>query len=497
MMHRKIPQALVASLLFSAAALAQEGRLLHELFSPGSGGTIAYGSYGRSVCTIGDVDGDGWDDIAVGHPDSIGAQTSGRVQFVSGQTGAPILDCFAPGVGSVGMAVASAGSVDGDLIPDVIAIGSNAIVVFSGSTGAVIWQFAASATGIATAWDWNGDSYTDLAYIASGNLYVLSGINNSTTMVAAATEVVSVREGAGSGDRRLATLSAGTVTLHDFGAPPVWSVSGFSKIAAAGDTNGDGYEDVLAMSLSTVHVLSGIDGAVLFSTPVTGNGALAGGVDFDGDSLADFVIGDTSGRGFVRAYSSFQGSLLFTREGQEVGESFGSALAVHPGASASSRPAVLIGVQYQFSGSEEHGALQIVAKDLPGEFDGSFRPFGPICNYTQTFMRPGGSRPTVGQNYGFRFVSNSQTTGFTLLAYGFSNTSWFGVPLPVVVPSPLSCQVLVSPDVLIPHSMSSYANLAIPANAALSGFTLYVQGWNLLGYPVLEASNAATIVIGN
>ena len=496
-MQRKLPLALASSLLFSTAAFAQEGRLLLQLYSPGSGGTIGFGSYGHSVCTIGDVDGDGWQDMAVGHPNSQGAQTYGRVQLVSGQSGTPILDCVATQVGTLGLDVAEAGYVDGDLVPDVIALGINGYAVFSGSTGAVLLQQSVPATGAARVDDWDGDSVTDIAYVASGNLYVRSGANGTLTTVAAATEAISIRDGQGSTDRLLVSLAAGTITVHVAGAPPAWSATGYSKIAAAGDLNQDSYEDVLAVSGSNVHVLSGSDGSILLNAPVTGSDALAGGVDLDGDNTVDFVVGDTGGRGFVRAYSGASGALLLAREGQEVGEAFGAAVAMHPGAGAASRTAVVVGVPYQFSGSNEHGALQVLANAGPGEFDGSFRPFGPTCTYQHTYIRPGGSRPTIGQSYGFRFVSNSQVAGFTLLAYGLSNTTWNGIPLPVVIPTGLSCQLLISPDALITHNMSQWASLNIPLNSALSGYTLYVQAWEVLGYPNIQASDAATIVIGN
>ena len=67
-----------------------------------------------------------------------------------------------------------------------------------------------------------------------------------------------------------------------------------------------------------------------------------------------------------------------------------------------------------------------------------------------------------------------------------------------MIPSPLSCQLFVSTDILVSSNpFSSFGSLGIPLNAALSGFTLFLQAFNVLGFPVLEASNAVKIVIGN
>jgi hypothetical protein len=73
------------------------------------------------------------------------------------------------------------------------------------------------------------------------------------------------------------------------------------------------------------------------------------------------------------------------------------------------------------------------------------------------------------------------------------------VPLPVVVlPVALSCQLYVSLDAVQSASiLGPWETIAIPPSPTLAGFTMYVQAWNITGWPVLEATDAATFIVGN
>jgi hypothetical protein len=164
------------------------------------------GKMGAAVAGLGDVDGDGMPDVAVGVPGKdIGGETGipnvGLVYLFSGQTGALIRTLNHPEQGGAeagaafGSALANAGDVDGDGASDVLigAPGEGHIFVFSGRTGNLLFDIASPVTedlhsfgaAVAGGKDFNRDGKPDFV-VGSPNLegfrgaaYIFNGSDGS------------------------------------------------------------------------------------------------------------------------------------------------------------------------------------------------------------------------------------------------------------------------------------------------------------------------------
>jgi hypothetical protein len=182
------------------------GRVIHALESPNPK-QAAY--FGTSLARVGDLDGDGIDDLAVGaYLEDGGALQAGRVYVFSGQDAHVIHTLespYAEVTGGLGISVAALGDVDADGWPDVI-VGAwledggdtqaGRAYVFSGQTGAVLhtlespnpeW-FGGFGLRVAGIGDVNGDGCPDMAVGTykedggaqnAGRAYVFSGSDGS------------------------------------------------------------------------------------------------------------------------------------------------------------------------------------------------------------------------------------------------------------------------------------------------------------------------------
>ncbi len=186
--------------------------------------------YGEAVAGLGDVDGDGTGDYAVGFSGP-GWRRDAPVGFTvfSGRTGQALLEVRDEPMSGLGVALAPAGDVDGDGHADVVAGAPwgeprSRIDVYSGVDGRRLLSIPADevegSLGVSFAWggDADGDGEPELLVLEDRGTYEESRVL-----------VCSLRDGR---------------ILH---AHPVRTVSSWppSVVAFADDLNGDGLQDVL------------------------------------------------------------------------------------------------------------------------------------------------------------------------------------------------------------------------------------------------------------
>jgi hypothetical protein len=270
-----------------------DGTTIRELVGQSSGDL-----FGWTTSPLGDVDGDGRDDVAIGSlQDVIAGGGTGSVRVISGATGAQIRAHASP-AGNIGFGsiVGYAGDVNGDGRADVIVGAPNAdftgansgsAYVFSGIDGTQLHRFDGEAAGDRLGAGVDGGIDFDLDGCA--DLLVGAPSNDEQANASGAVYVFSGKTGA--------ELAKIMVAGADKGLG--------ERVRGGGDVDGDGYVDFVAtapqadngaLNSGRVYAFSGRTGALVRSV---GGGAqgfglgndLGCGFDVDGDGLADAVAG--------------------------------------------------------------------------------------------------------------------------------------------------------------------------------------------------------------
>ncbi len=305
--------------------------------SPGGEGG---GKFGASVTWLGDLDGDGRNDLAIGATQEdagAGGVSAGRVHVYSGATSALLYTLVSPNVqpgGRFGEAISRVPDADGDGTDDIV-VGtsfespgsspslSGRAYLFSGATGSLLQSWASP----------NEEDFSVFGASVSG-LNDADGDGRGDVIVGAWGEEV---EFEGRTDGRVYVFSgASGDLLYTLVSPnPDGSESAaFGRaVSGVGDLDQDGRSDLIVGAPTEsnpgirgegrAYVFSGASGALLYTFEGSGEFGLSvsGTGDVNGDGREDIVIGspreeaepfdaDLSRPGRVRVYSGSDGQLL-------------------------------------------------------------------------------------------------------------------------------------------------------------------------------------------
>ncbi len=297
----------------------------------GFGGAAAGGS---------DFDADGVDDLIIGAPGVkpfFSPSMAGTVTTRSGKTGA-LLSTFttADVDGLFGWSVAGLGDVDSDGFGE-LAIAAptedhggvafaGVVRVFSGQTGLEKWSLSGASSeswcgrSIASIGDWDGDGVGDVLIAAPSE--DAAGLTNS-------------------GAVQIASGATGHVHYYRGGAAGFDGL-GF-VVSAANDLNADGFCDVIAYSTlhtaggtsTAVLAIAGGSGTSLFEihAPISAYASLCAAGDLNEDGISDIAVGDGLGfgpggqYGWIQTYAGPSGALLWTAYGTSSSKGLGERIA--------------------------------------------------------------------------------------------------------------------------------------------------------------------------
>lgn len=345
--------------------------------------------FGRSVSTAGDVNGDGYSDVIVGAPLYDNGQTNeGAIYVFHGSatgiitTPAVILESGLANA-NFGIAVACAGDVNGDGYSDIAGgadrlsagqTNEGAAIIYRGSaagitsaTATILQSNQAGAqmgNAVASAGDINGDGFSDI--IVGASLYA-----NGQTGEGAAI----IYKGSASG---INITAMDTLQSNQLNANLGQSVS------SAGDVNGDGYSDVVIganlydngqTDEGAAFIYHGSDtglnatASIRLESNAAGSNfgiAVACAGDNNGDGYGDIIIGASlydngqtdEGAAFVYRGSAtgVVNTAIATLESNQAAANFGIAVASAGDVNGDGYSDIIVGANLYDNGDTDEGA---------------------------------------------------------------------------------------------------------------------------------------------
>lgn len=288
-------------------------------------GESAGDQFGWIARNIGDVDGDGINDVTTSAPSkNVEGPWAGRVYVYSSRTGAQLWAYTGAAGSRLGIGIEAAGDVNADGIPDVVAgaPGEGKAYIFSGNDGSILHTFAeldsASNFGrkVADLGDVNADGHDDVLVGApgvragAGAAYVYSGKDGSLLFTFSGERAGDAFGSAAGGWRD------GARGLIAIGAPN------------AGETNGGRVYVYRALDHQPAFAMEADEGSRQFGAMFV---SVVGDVDADGtpdvyaSDWAHSELGAFTGRIYVN--SGATGESLMIKTGEAAGDGFGIGVA--------------------------------------------------------------------------------------------------------------------------------------------------------------------------